>query len=491
MTRRLRAVVRTFKRRPILFAVIGIVVAQLIFTAGIRGYVVPHLLPASNWRSGVQHLSDSQLFYEHSIQLAAQARAEGVTVLFDSADERMRHAQILATVFYLVSSDSAWWVYLLNACLAGLSTWLLIRIGLACGLSVGRSAVLGAILGLSPQFLFLHSELLREPFIIPAIQLTWLGCLLFVGVTSEASARPLLRWAPAAIASLAGGFILSCTFRPYLMMPLLASLTLVFVVSLAWRLATQLKTPASWLDRQAAFAATLVVLIVGGVVPESQRAQTYAQGPAETQPADPSRLARLSSPEASAPPAASNAVITAEDLRPSQGCTVHWRTSTLLPAQVDRLFESLACARESFQRYCDPKWYGTRIDRNCDETPVSSFGDTIRHLPSATVFGLLVPYPNMWLNTFGASGTGLRRVGYVIDGIVSYLLLPGLIGLFLKPRQNPRPWPLVFAAAGIVAAIAAYAFGVPSQFILSRFRIGLYRPLLVLGAVGWFRLLRR
>jgi hypothetical protein len=241
----------------------------------------------------------------------------------------------------------------------------------------------------------------------------------------------------------------------------------------------------------------LTLLSVGYVMPESRHARTYADAPEKVVtpeqlvPQDPSRLSRLSSPDAATPTAARDSVFTASDLRPPQTCTVQWRESGLLPARVERALESLACARESFQRYCDPKWYGTRIDRNCDAAPIASAGDIVRHLPYATSFGLLAPFPEMWLNAFGASGTGLRRVGYVIDGVASYLLLPGLLGLLVKTRQGPRPWLLVFVALGIIAAIVPYAFGVPSQFILSRFRIGFYRPLLVLATVGWFRLLRR
>jgi hypothetical protein len=239
------------------------------------------------------------------------------------------------------------------------------------------------------------------------------------------------------------------------------------------------------------FGATLALLFVGYVVPESQRARTYAQAPDRLAAPDPLRLSRLSNPQAGAPTAAGEGVFTAEDLRPPQTCTVTWQASGVLPPRAERALELLACARESFQRYCDPKWYGNRIDRNCDETPIASAGDFVRHIPHAAAFGLLTPFPSMWLNTFGASGTGLRRVGYVVDGVTAYLLLPGLLGLFVNTRQDARPWPLGFVAIGIVAAIVAYSFAVPSQFVLSRFRMGFYRPLLVLAGVGWLRLLRR
>ena len=202
-------------------------------------------------------------------------------------------------------------------------------------------------------------------------------------------------------------------------------------------------------------------------------------------------MSRLSDPRAGASSAVGEAIFTAQDLRPPQTCGVKWRPSGMLPAWAEVKLESLSCARESFQRYCDPKWYGARIDRNCDEVPITTLGDFVRHSPYVVMFGLFTPFPNMWLNTFGASGTGLRRVGYVVDGVTSYLLLPGLLGLLVKRRQERRPWPLVFVAVGLVAAITFYAFGVPSQFILSRFRIGFYRPLLALAAVGWSRLLRR
>jgi hypothetical protein len=412
----------------------------------------------------VQRGGDSHGFQEHAIRLTEAARDGGPAVLLEDFGQQLRHIQILAAVYYATGSTNAWFVYVLNALMAGLSVWLTARLARAVGLSERVAAVLGALLGCSPQFLFMHSELLREPFILPPLQMIWLSCVLLMLPEARPGAG-LMSTALAAI-GLGIGFIGSVVFRPYLMVPLLASLTLVGLLSIAWRLLTQLRQ-RSWRPGHAAFSAVVILLAVGFVMPSAPRVEKYATVDVVSS-AD--RLAET------APRTPKSPV--------SVGCTVGWRASGWLPDRVERMLESASCAREEFQRYCDSRLYAV-IDRNCDLKVLTSAGDTIRHLPSAAAFSLLVPLPNMWLDAFGASGTGLRRVGYVVDGIVSYALLPGLIALIAYSFRDRRFVPLVLVALGIVTAIVIYGIAVPSQFILARMRLGFYRPLLVIAAVGW------
>jgi hypothetical protein len=483
-------------RRPLLAAVGGIIAVQLAFTATLRLYVVPRLLPASHWQFGLQSLSDSSLFHEKAAILADGAR-RGDQIHKFGIQERLLHVEAIALVYYLAGLDDPRLVYALNACLAGLTVALVGSIGLVCGLSRGRAAALAALLGASPLSMFVHSELLREPFILPALQLTWLGCLLLIHPRQVLLARSAPVVALAGAVSLAAGYVLASSLRPYLLMPLVGALGLVLVLGTAWRWLA--KSPwRVWATGHLAFATTLVLVVVGFVGPTRGKIQQYSErgAAAEEEPArkaprpTPLRPPLASRPAAAAPTPALpvDRPLTPADLRISHTCGVRWQKSGVLPESIDGPLEALSCVREDYLRYCDPAVMGERIDRHCDQRRFSSVGDMLAGVPRAAVFALFVPFPKMWFDGFGSGGTGLRRAGYVIDGLTAYAILPGLIGLFIRRRGGPAAAPLVCVTVGLLVMMVLYGLAVPTQFILARMRHGFYLPLLVMAVVGWQRL---
>jgi hypothetical protein len=92
----------------------------------------------------------------------------------------------------------------------------------------------------------------------------------------------------------------------------------------------------------------------------------------------------------------------------------------------------------------------------------------------------------MWLDDFGSGGTGLRRIGYVIDGVSAYILLPGLFGVLISGRRRPE---LAIAAVSLIAIVTICALAIPSQFVLARIRLSLFVPILALGFTGWLWLI--
>jgi hypothetical protein len=169
-------------------------------------------------------------------------------------------------------------------------------------------------------------------------------------------------------------------------------------------------------------------------------------------------------------------------------CTVEWKPSAWLPGSIDGKLQAKASARQDYLRFCDESLLGFRADRGCDSTEFENAADVILHVPRAVLFALFAPFPNMWLNSFGSGGTGLRRVGYVVDGIVDYALLAGLaVGAWRLRRSNPE---ILVGATALIAMLTIYGMAVPTQFVLARLRLALFMPLLALGAAGWLRWLQ-
>jgi hypothetical protein len=154
-----------------------------------------------------------------------------------------------------------------------------------------------------------------------------------------------------------------------------------------------------------------------------------------------------------------------------------------LPAALDAKAQALACAREDYQRFCEERLLGPRADRNCDMANFTRASGALAHVPAAAAFGLFVPFPRMWLDGFGSHGTGLRRVGYVIDGVLDYLLLFGI--LLFAWRAGRRQPHVLLLVAGLLTMVTIYGMAVPTQFILARLRLAIFVPLLAIGAAGW------
>jgi hypothetical protein len=159
-----------------------------------------------------------------------------------------------------------------------------------------------------------------------------------------------------------------------------------------------------------------------------------------------------------------------------------------VPGSIDGKLQAMACARQDYLRFCDQSLLGFRADRGCDSSEFERALDVVLHVPRAAFFALFVPFPNMWLDSFGAGGTGLRRVGYVVDGIVDYTLLAGLaLCAWRLRRSHPE---ILIGAVALIAMLTIYGLAVPTQFVLARLRLAMFTPLLALGASGWLRWLQ-
>jgi hypothetical protein len=400
------------------------------------------------------------------------------------------HVKIIATVYYFVGRDNPFVLYGVNVLAAAISTLLMFAFGRGLGLGSRAAAAAAAPLVTGPMFLFVHSELLREPFIIVAFLMFVLGLYALIRIDDG---RPMTRGVLAQLGAavlLGIGFVGISSFRPYLMLSVLVALGVTF------GLCVLLPIVAGSSRRIGAFQGFLMVTTLVGlmafVIPQMKRVAHYSGGSASAeqmhQAAAASELAkRLLRQKIDAFAVQPNA-LTHDDIEIPTVCTVKWRPTGFVPMALESKAESLACAREEHLIFCDPIFMGNRADRGCDLTMFESLGDVFRHLPVAALWSVAVPYPNMWLDGFGSGGTGLRRAGYVVDGVVSYTLLPGLLGLVWNWRRRPD---VVALMSGLLTILLIYGLAVPTQFILARLRLGVYLPLMVIAFYGWTLTLHR
>jgi hypothetical protein len=412
----------------------------------------------------------------------------------------MTHTKILAGMYFLSGSDSPYVTYVLNALLLAGSGLLVFTLLLRVGVGGTVAAAVGAVVvTCGPMIVFAHSEVLREPFILPALLAFMIGLL---AVLEPQMVTGIERWKQllAGGALVMVGFAAAASFRPYLVLSLIIALTLSAGIAIASMAAARSRSPFSWHQIFALIAIT-AALVSLYVLPGRSRAQQYSDASvtSQTQLGFPSaavvtnergekELVDLDRWRTVLAAKKDKGTLTRADFMVPHWCTLDWKRSAWLPGSIDDKLQAMACARQDYLRFCDESLLGSRADRGCDSVEFESAADVVLHVPRALFFALFVPFPDMWLESFGGGGTGLRRVGYVIDGIVDYTLLAGLMLCVWRLRQsNPE---ILIGAAALAAMLTIYGLAVPTQFVLARLRLAMFTPLLALGAAGWLRWLQ-
>lgn len=469
----------TTTRSSLLAAFAFAATLQLAFTAALRLFVVPVLVPASHIHHGLQRAGDSLFFHSLAVEVADGLRAIGWQALSSDQFPGLLHTKVLAVAYYLSGADSPYVIYVLNAVLAGLSAALMATIAtLLIGRAPGAAFLASLPVACSPLVLFSHSELLREPFAV------FFGGLWVTGLVASARVVPDVSTRLAGVAALLVGFAGLAAIRPYLMLPLMLGASTVLAGCVVWCVVDRRRLAALWQPGGAVLLglALSYLLVIRPGFADAFQYDDRSASPAVAEAIRASGAAQQEALRRKTASATSTLQVEREDLLVPSVCTVPWRRSALLPAALDSKFEAIACSRQDFLRYCDQSLLGLRADRQCDEFIPTSALELLGHVPAATFLGLAAPLPRMWLDGFGSGGTGLRRAGYVVDGVMAYALLPGLLVFLWRFRRDPVSAAVVVALVGVVTI---YSMAVPSQFILARMRLAIFTPLLSIGLAGW------
>lgn len=158
-----------------------------------------------------------------------------------------------------------------------------------------------------------------------------------------------------------------------------------------------------------------------------------------------------------------------------------WQWAKLIPAfaenALSKFVTKLAQDRRGFTKgYPDA---GSNIDTGDD---FQSIGDVVRYIPRALQIALFAPFPDMWVERGTSPGAGHMRLISGIEMAFTYLLLPGVLLLFLRPEIRGRI--IVILIQAIIPAVIL-TLVVSNVGTLYRMRFVNLQMLIGLGMIGW------
>lgn len=164
-----------------------------------------------------------------------------------------------------------------------------------------------------------------------------------------------------------------------------------------------------------------------------------------------------------------------------------WHKSKWIPVFAEKLFIEVVQSRRGFA-YGYPN-AGSNIDIKVE---FHSAGDVIRYFPRAFQIGTFSPFPDMWMAPGVSPGADRMRLLSGVETALAYLLLPGVVLLFVRCRDRNTQCAVALMLTVItVIAIIIIALVVSNVGTLYRMRYGYWHVLLGLGMIGWGLWLQR
>ena len=108
--------------------------------------------------------------------------------------------------------------------------------------------------------------------------------------------------------------------------------------------------------------------------------------------------------------------------------------------------------------------------------------DMLRYVPRALQIGLFAPFPEMWGGSGVSPGADRMRLLAGFEMALAYLLLPGIILVFIR-REHSGPTAIILSQALI--PILLLALVVCNVGTLYRMRYSYWQILIGLGVIGW------
>ncbi len=164
-----------------------------------------------------------------------------------------------------------------------------------------------------------------------------------------------------------------------------------------------------------------------------------------------------------------------------------WHHTKWTPVVAEKLFFELAESRRGFSEGYPHA--GSNVDQGAKLRAVV---DVVRYVPRAFQVGIFSPFPSMWMAPGVSPGADWMRLLAGAETALAYLLLPGVILLFIRCRDRRALCVVVLMLTAItVSAIIIMAIVVSNVGTLYRMRYGYWHVLLGLGVIGWGLWLQR
>jgi hypothetical protein len=359
--------------------------------------ILPYLAPGLHDGDGMLRGLDTTGFHREAVELAKRVHAEGWGAWRFRPDGFNSPPGLMSLVYALIYPKP--FVLLpISALLWGLATLVMVRILQMLFPTIGRLALVGALLmACLPSTFMWTTQFHKDVFSIPGSCLVMYGFLLASMLEADQSFRRMLVSALSAV--ICGAFLI-WVVRPYLLNLLMPSCLLalcVLLLGLYWRGISL---------RQIIGPAIVTILVIVTALALNR----FAGGGSS------SRMdvtAQVSENSVSTEPSDNVFIATANKL-----------------ANIVLVFRAGYCSGENLQA-------GAIID--CD-VKVKSAGDAILYLPRALQVTLLAPFPYHWISDGKSPGGSFMRVIVGGEMTLNYLifLAASLALLFGKAKLTIR-----------------------------------------------------
>ena len=156
-----------------------------------------------------------------------------------------------------------------------------------------------------------------------------------------------------------------------------------------------------------------------------------------------------------------------------------WKSSKMIPENIDHLIKSVAELRVHNILYGEKMKAGSLIDEN--ERP-DSIWSVIAYLPRAAQIAYFAPFPDKWFQD-----KSITRVVSTAETIIWYLFVPGLLLAFAY-RNSMLQFIIIMNASFF---LTVYGYIIPNIGTLYRIRYLYLLLVMLMGITGWVELIRR
>lgn len=393
--------------------------------------MLPFVMPALDAGHGLLKGGDWLWFHQEAVQLANRIHHEGWAV-WELRPQGNAPIGIAAAAYALTGISEPWILMPLNAGLFAVgATCLYMMFALIASPQLAFAATMLYVLFPSAAVIF--GQIHKDVWSIAGIALVAL-------VWARFSVCRMLGWKGAGIQVMLAltGVLLVWLVRPYLVQVVLAaSILTVFVIARAgFSRSHRVKHSLPW---WAGVISTITLLVIFIFV-------------------NPTGVSETSE--------------TSETVEP-----VAWNRTELIPVSIDNALSKFAERRRAFTEGYPHA--GSNIDT---EVQFHSAVDVVRYIPRALQIALFAPFPDMWGRTGVSPGAKYMRIVAGIEMAFTYLLLPGVVLLFMRHELGGTTTVALIQAA---VPIIILALVVSNLGTLYRMRYAYMQLLNGLGLIGW------
>ncbi len=431
-------------RAGTLFCAQGIFVLVFFYSLSvgllIQLVMLPYVMPELHAGQGLLKGGDWVVFQQEAVQLANRIHHEGWAI-WELRPQGNAPIGIAAAVYALTGISEPWVLMPLNAGLFAIgATCLYMMFALIAPPRLAFVATMPYVFFPSAAMIF--GQIHKDVWSIAGIALVALVWVRF-------AVYSMLDWKDAAIQVMLVlvGVLLIWLVRPYLVQVVLAASTLtvlVIAVRAIFARGDGFKHSMQWWAGMALSITLLVLFVVPSPVTHVSPVTNVWE-----------------------------AVVSKE---PGRG-DLAWHGTEWIPAFTDNILSGFIDIRRGFTEGYPHA--GSNIDT---AVQFHSVADVVRYIPRALQVALFAPFPSMWGGSGASPGATHMRLLAGIEMAFTYLVLPGVILLFIRRGGHG------LAAVAVIQAVVPMvilALVVSNVGTLYRMRYGYWQILIGLGIIGW------